>query len=260
MKNILVPTDFSDNSVHALSFAVDLANKLSANIILLNTYEIAIHAGMMVSLSSMIEKDTYKALEQFVQQFEERLEEGLEFVLKVHRGTPSTTITGLAEMEKSALIIMGTRGEHDFPDRILGTTSANVIKQAKCPVLMIPEFSDLSALNHLAYATDLHSNDNRIYAYLDDFTRLLNIDKTTFVSVEKDKDEIRNLVVEDDRFQIIHNESIVDGLLDYISRDSVDILAMFKPHRTFWNSIFHTSTTKEMSIRSKVPLLVLHEQ
>ena len=40
MKKILFPTDFSDNARHALKYAALLANKLNANMVLLNIYSI----------------------------------------------------------------------------------------------------------------------------------------------------------------------------------------------------------------------------
>ena len=40
MKNILVPTDFSENAENALYYAIDLAKRENAKIILLNAYQI----------------------------------------------------------------------------------------------------------------------------------------------------------------------------------------------------------------------------
>jgi Universal stress protein family. len=42
MKTIIVPTDFSPVAANALKYAIDMANDIGAQIILLNTYQVPV--------------------------------------------------------------------------------------------------------------------------------------------------------------------------------------------------------------------------
>ena len=54
-------------------------------------------------------------------------------------GISDTKILKVALRDKVDFIIMGTQGENTVLDRFLGSTTADVLKFAECPVLIIPE-------------------------------------------------------------------------------------------------------------------------
>lgn len=261
MKVIVVPTDFSKNANAAVDFAVTIANKMKLKLILVNTYELSMRAGMMMSVTKLIEEDTQKALDLTKDRIRPDLNESLAIDTHVFRGTPSRTICELAKSENAAFIIMGTKGEHDMPDYILGSTSSNVIKSSKVPVIVVPEGANTSKMEHLAYATDMQSADGRVYDYLSEIGELLDSTQISYVTVlESNEEEPDNTEVNDDRFIVVRSESVERGLLDFIKDREVDVLAMYRQNRGFWERLFHHSVTKGMALRSEIPLLVFQEQ
>ena len=58
-------------------------------------------------------------------------------------------------------------------------------------------------------------------------------------------------------FQNLPGSYVVENINDFIDLYEIDLLAMFQPHRTFFENLFHHSTTKEMALKTHVPLLVL---
>lgn len=261
MKAIVVPTDFSKNANAAVDFAVTIANKMKLKLILVNAYELSMRAGMMMSITNLIEEDTRKALDLTEERIRPNLDAQLKIQTHVFRGTPSRTICELAKREEAAFIIMGTKGEHDIPDHIFGSTSSNVIKTSEVPVIVVPEGADTTKLEHLAYATDMQSSDGRVYDYLKEVGSLLDSTRISYVTVLKeDEKESENTEVNDDRFVVVRSESVEKGLLDFVSERKVDILAMYRQSRGFWGSLFHYSVTEGMALRAKIPLLVFQEQ
>jgi nucleotide-binding universal stress UspA family protein len=56
------------------------------------------------------------------------------------------------------------------------------------------------------------------------------------------------------------NESVVEGLLDQAADQTADLLVVATTHRSFWNSIFHKSTTRELLLNlGDQPIMIFHQ-
>lgn len=51
-------------------------------------------------------------------------------------------ILNTSEAQNTDLIVMATEGHHGFLDALRGSTTEQVVKQAKCPVLAVPAYND----------------------------------------------------------------------------------------------------------------------
>jgi nucleotide-binding universal stress UspA family protein len=59
------------------------------------------------------------------------------------RGHPEEEILKSAEEERADLIVMSTQGHRGFLDAIRGSTAERVVRGAKCPVLVLPDYAAL---------------------------------------------------------------------------------------------------------------------
>lgn len=67
----------------------------------------------------------------------------VEFRQKVVDGTDAATgILGLANSEKANYIIMGLRSKKTKEEALVGDTASAVLKQARCPVLVVQDTGD----------------------------------------------------------------------------------------------------------------------
>jgi nucleotide-binding universal stress UspA family protein len=123
---ILVGVDGSRNSQRALEWAAQLASELGAGVL-------AVHAfGLLDQLSA----------EQVERSFETDWCEPLDRVDAKSRrrlvdGPPAMALLRVAEEERVDLIVVGSRGAGGYPDRQLGSTSLQVVQQARVPVTVI---------------------------------------------------------------------------------------------------------------------------
>jgi nucleotide-binding universal stress UspA family protein len=144
IKKILFPTDFSEGSSHALLYAVDLAKHYGAKLHIVHViYDIAKAAGWYVphiSVDEMykdIEKGAKKQLERFGDE-EERCLKGIEEVERtVLTGVPHEEILKFAKEKKIELIVMGSHGKKGIDRILFGSTAAQVVRFAPCPVLTV---------------------------------------------------------------------------------------------------------------------------
>src|SRR5690554_2922224 len=112
MKNILYPTDFSENSSHALDYAVELARLFNAELVLFNSYELPYsRSNLLVSMTERMQKDSEEGLNNLKESILSNKEySNIKVLIDSQSGSFVSLIPKVAERFKSDLIVMGTKG------------------------------------------------------------------------------------------------------------------------------------------------------
>jgi len=118
MMNILLPTDFSENSKNAIAYALDFCKGAACSFFFLNVQKQSefilddfYTAPTDASINRAILTDNKKELEEFVAIFQEAYEdEDFEFTSQVDFDKITASINQAIEINKIDLIIMGTNG------------------------------------------------------------------------------------------------------------------------------------------------------
>ncbi len=145
---ILVPVDGSEHSDRALNFALDLAEKYSAKITLLNVAQPVIDYGPMLVTQPMLPPESMPIYVKEIEDAHKRLL--TEAVKKAKKakpdlsiskiltdGRPADRIVEIAKKENFDLIVMGSRGTGGIKKFFLGSVSDRVADEASCPVLLV---------------------------------------------------------------------------------------------------------------------------
>lgn len=142
LKRILVPTDFSEFSHHALTYAVAFAEKFGAELHLLHVVQdigvlvpdlVTAAPPMMPSVDQM-STAARGALDRLAQ---EKQLDRLPLHKHVSQGTPFYEIIRLAKEADIDLIVMGTHGRSGLTHVLMGSVSEKVVRKAPCPVLTV---------------------------------------------------------------------------------------------------------------------------
>src|SRR5665647_602010 len=156
---ILVGVDGSKNSEKALDNALDLAEKFSASILILNVFqpppELGYQANMVTqfppsgisqdisgnqsNLSGLI-KDLRKVHEDILSNAAERaikLKPMLKIATELKEGNTPSQIIATAAEGGFDLIVLGHLGDSEIKEFLLGSTSERVVHQARCAVLIV---------------------------------------------------------------------------------------------------------------------------
>jgi nucleotide-binding universal stress UspA family protein len=132
IKKILVPTDYSPASLHALELAITIAVSNNAGLQILHVND-AMYAGEEVSPT---DKPTVirDAMAGKIQS-----EHGIKTEIIFTEGIVGHVIVKTVFENKIDLVVMGTHGDTGYRDFFIGSNSYYTIKRAACPVLLIPE-------------------------------------------------------------------------------------------------------------------------
>jgi universal stress protein A len=142
LKNVLVPIDFSEFSRRALEYALPLAEKFGAKIILVHVVEPAFYPeNTMIpveteDLNTIMLQEGQKMLDQLGT---EKIKPEIDSQKTVAIGRPYNEIISTAESVQADLIIMATHGYTGLKHMLMGSTAERVVRHAPCPVLVVRE-------------------------------------------------------------------------------------------------------------------------
>ena len=130
---ILVPIDFSPDSLHALTYARDVAQRVGAELLLLCVME-PIYYGAVMDFSEDLWRTSNAQLDRIATDLKKR---GQRVRTRVQRGAPSQVIVDAAKNTGTDLIVMGTHGRTGLAHMLIGSVAERVVRTAHCPVLTV---------------------------------------------------------------------------------------------------------------------------
>ena len=139
-KRILVATDFSDTSDHALDYAIELAKSLGADVTVMHAYELPVYGfpdGAMIATVEMATRLMNAAQDALGKTCEARAGRGVKLARVLRQGVAWEEIHSVAEEIGADLIVVGTRGRKGLAHALLGSVAEKVIRTATRPVLTI---------------------------------------------------------------------------------------------------------------------------
>jgi nucleotide-binding universal stress UspA family protein len=289
MKNILVPTDFSDNAANALDYAIGLARHTQGRILLFHnsdipvTYsgtnlfsagDLALGADPLVPGAALANPDLEKIyrekLELLAEQYR-RQTGGLPITAHYHWGSLTDNLNDLIRQEKVDLVVMGTKGATSFLDRLIGTTTATVVQEAHQAVLAIPAQARFRLPQKIAYAAELENDEEVFLTQVLAFARPLG---AAVALAHINRDQAQHQAGRDQRLAELRSrfpdqplplvtlagENVAKGLEAFIRDHQVDLVAIGIHERSFLASLFHSSVTEQLAYHASIPLLALPER
>lgn len=148
IQNVLVPTDFSEFSKHALQYGCEFARRFDAHLHLLHVMDASLTMPdpiMGAPVSDAELHDLQNRAETAMQGLPEpEWLDGISQVKKIiQTGSPFVEIVRYARQQEIDMIVLGTHGRTGLAHVLIGSTAERVIRKAPCPVLTVrPEEHD----------------------------------------------------------------------------------------------------------------------
>ena len=138
------------------------------------------------------------------------------------------------------------------------------------PVIAVPEFAQFNDLADIVYATDiidLRSEIERVVTFARKFNARVHVLHVTSPREEKAIDAkeivtqlIKRLNYPHISFAVSHADDPEEGIDEYITKNKIDMLAMFTHELTFFEKLFGKGITRQVALFNKVPLLTFKKK
>jgi nucleotide-binding universal stress UspA family protein len=278
MKKILVPTDFSKTAQIAVDVASDIARKAKAELILLHVVEEATGGSFNIEgqISSSDESwenkiFTMRLIDKAKQKMAKAMEDPKLADIKVRQelrlGTPFHGMNTIITDHKVDLVVMGTAGQSNLVDMIIGSNTEKVVRQSNCPVLTVNKKPSTTDFKNIVYATAM-SKDEEVFSKIvrktqqmyDSTVHLVRIN--TPGNFQRDtvvrkymQDFAKKLQLKNFTINIFNDLNEEQGIAYFADSINADLIAMATHGRTGFAHVIAGSIAEEVVSHAKRPVL-----
>ena len=275
MKNaILVPIDFSENSLTALRYAAQLALRHSWRVHILHTYTVVSSNRISAIEKSRLQDSLIETNKQKMAQVENNVRErypSLSFTSACMAGNLRKTVVKLLEADSYAFIVMGTKGAGKIKGTLLGSNTFELIKASPIGVLAIPSDTPVFRLEKLGLLTNFKETEWQLLEAI--IKRITgNLELALLHVTERDespkKEDVEFWEAEISRRYPLESIEYVEYnavyRLDYhmpipkcidwmVQAKNVDLLLVSYNRKSFFEHVFSRSLTKALAHNLRVP-------
>ncbi|MFS4466790.1 universal stress protein [Maribacter sp. 2210JD10-5] len=281
MKQVLIPTDFSENAWNAIEYALSLFEKEACTFYILNTYTPAItssrfmaasmEGGLLNNAAHRFSEDGLKTILERIEKEHPNNKHGFKIISSFNLLTDKILET-ISDF-KIDLVITGTKGASGIEEVFMGSNTVRIIKSVKdCPVLVIPQNFTYQKPTEIAFATDF----NRFYT-LSELQPLLEMAKAfgavvRIVNVQYEIKKLTELQLFNlsmlrkylkDVEHYVHTVSELNSVsktLELFSEElGIHLLAMLNYQHSYMERLTREPIVKRMAFHTQNPLLVIPE-
>lgn len=138
---VIVPLDGSQVAERALPIAQWIADTYQTRVLLVSILEAPVEFSSWIGAPAAMASTELNRWQDLRREYLEKIAtrfEGHEVSHAVSVGPPARAVVELAETEESPLVVMASHGRAGFRRFVLGSVTARVVRQAPCPVLVVP--------------------------------------------------------------------------------------------------------------------------
>lgn len=271
-RNILLPTDFSDNAWSAAVYAFRLYAEKQCTFYFLHSSKMKISAISNISnkLLQVMAENAMKELSELKEMAESaNANANHKFEIILSTNDLHHAMETVIEKNKIDLVVMGTKGATKATDIIFGSNTVNVIKQSKnCPVLAIPDDFDFVKPEQIAFPTDFNRLYGKELKTLKDLAGFYNSKiRVMHINKEDDLSERQNYNIDKLKAALEDYEHSFHWMPDYGKKDeaikdfiddlSINILVMINYQHSFIERIIKEPVIKKLGFNLTIPFFVI---
>jgi len=273
MKNILLLTDFSQNSENAINYALAFFKKEYCKIFVMHVHKMGSFTSddLMISSStdtihdSLVQKPK-KKLNSLILKIQKRFDNDKhKFETIVDFDDFTDAINQAIELHDIDIIVLGSNGKTGAKEIIFGSNTINVIRKVLCPTMVIPEgyiYKPVTeVLLPLSHTDDLHGKAlAKLGEFIEEYELTLNVLRINPQINHSDYEfyDQSNLAILPHDYFVINDVPVQFATHSFIQIKKIGLTAVFAHKEKLIERFFKGSSTSKISNLIKTPLLVYH--
>lgn len=269
MKNILVPTDFSEQAENALKVAVAIAKKQKASIYLLHTMELPSHLAHSKDTSALPETIYFIKLAE--KRFEELLQKeylkDIDVYNALGHGEIFSDIKEATVENNIDLVVMGSHGASGFKEMFIGSNTEKVVRTSDIPVLAIKNKHTTFKIKDFVFATDFSIGGVKAFDKAQKFAKtmgakihLLHVNtpsgfKSSSQAKEMMEEFLKGLGAENYTLNVYNEFSVEKGVLNFAREMNADLVGMSTHGRKGLSHFFNGSISEDLVNHANMPVI-----
>ena len=283
LQKILVPTDFSPESINGLTMAVGFAKKVGAAIYLLHIIDIAMPKDVEeCDLTDLDIEDTghspeksylTKLLKETKQRTEALKKQFAEVQIYEYASFDKITqqINKFVERHQIDLVVMGSQGTSKNENVMLGSNAEKVIRSAKVPVLTVKQAVHEVNLKNVCFASDFKdvpkiaiymlSLLQNLYGATIHLVKIITPSNFELSSVTKETIRLfaKGCLLENYTINYYNYYTEYEGIIAFANEIKADMISMTTQGNTGFIRVLMGSIAEDVANHSDLPVLTFNE-
>ena len=267
MKHIIVPIDFSKESINGLRLAITFANRFNCDIqmVYVQKYPTDLTPGRFEEEHRHAEK----MFEELVAEYSPKMlvSENLTFIVK--KGKIYSEVVNQAHAFEDSVIICSTHGASGFEEFFIGSNAFRIISATECPVITIRHGSMPRDIQKIILPIDISTDTRQKVPVTAEIARTFNAEVHVIAVATIQTDEIdlklnaytkqvcAYLKDRDIRFQTasLRGDNITNITIEYALDVNADLVSIMTEQNIALSDFVLGSYAQQMLSKSPIPVL-----
>ncbi len=277
MKNILIPTDFSQNARNALRYALAYFPETAVNFYILHiehfeNNNLEGQENFTLTLSPKTLSETQKSLQKEIDFCKKKSTNPLHnFIPLISDKSLVKAIRNCVKENEIDYIVIGTRGASERKCKNIGSVSYEIISKVKCPTIVVPKKAIYKNFKNIALPTDYnHWDKNKMYINLYE-TLFLKKAKLHILQIQNKNQSLTNIQENSKSFLTdlikkinyslysIPNHKIEKKLQTYIDKVDINMIVIVGRNVNYVHRLLFQPKSEDIPYRLNTPFLILHD-
>jgi nucleotide-binding universal stress UspA family protein len=274
MQPILVAVDFSNTSIHAIEYALSLANKMKSDLVMVWVDKLTPAESLYPDTSNQNRNEAKKRFEEIIQLYDRKLSKGLKMEYKLRKGKVYHEVDNLAKSIGAGLIVTGAHGISGFEEFWIGSNAFKIVTYASCPIVTVRhDFRIRNRINVIIFPVDGSSETLQKLPCVVRMARIFNSEvhvvsthTSHLKSIQRITEKFAQTAVshlQSNEIRVIQDEIISNDLtkavIAYAISVKADLISIMTEQETPV-SILLGAQAQQLINQSPIPVLSIHPQ
>jgi nucleotide-binding universal stress UspA family protein len=269
MRQIIVPLDFSDESMNGLELAIVLSSKTRANIQMVYV----VKKSSDFPLISREEEHRYAKgrFQEIQNKYEHKLPMGVGLSYIIKKGKIYDEIVEQAESFDDSAIVVSTHGASGFEEFFIGSNALKIITACERPVFAIKHGIVPSNIRRILLPIDYSMDTrqkvpytSRIAGYFGAQVHVMGVttgsDQELLQRIKSWSHQVTDHLVENgvDAITTMRRGDSISGMIvDYVMDEKIDIVSIMTEQETAFSNFSLGGNARQLISKSPVPILCI---
>ncbi len=273
MKRIVVAVDFSSGSLHALKYAISIANKVKSNILMIWVDKTSTPESIYSEHVKSYRGEVIKRFTEIIETYQPAFTGG-KLDYKLRKGKIYQEIVTTAKNKKADLIVTGSHGVSGFEEYWIGSNANRIVGNAYCPVVSVRNgFNIEKSIKNIVLPIDNSNHtltktpftaktaklfDAKVHILVVFTTPLKTMHKRVENYADKakkyfDKENVKYTV------ETVQSQNLTKTTIDYAKKVNADLISIMTEKEDNKNIGLIACCAQQIVNHSPIPVLCVHD-
>jgi nucleotide-binding universal stress UspA family protein len=271
MKRILVPTDFSEQSVQAFKFAVDIARAARAQLYVIHMVELPLLQETTFGIQPHpFDPELLTELEARADSAFDKIKSEVSHDVQIRfQPIHDYVVPGIRifiAQNKIDLVVMSTHGASGLGEFFIGSTAEKIARFSTVPVISLPQSYEFSKIKNIVFPNSLTLDQDDLIVRLKEIQELTTArlhvllvnTRVKFFDDKHAQEQLRRFVkyydLKNYTLNVRNHQFERSGILEFMNEIKGDMLAMATHGRTGLSHFFRGSIAEAVLNRVDHPI------